>query len=81
MRTFIRYTLIIFAALFILAGAIAMFSPTGAKPTDVTLSKLVQQINAGEVKTITVQGDIVEIVLRANDAKENTKREPGATLV
>ena len=58
-----------------------MFSPTGAKPTDVTLSKLVQQINAGEVKTITVQGDIVEIVLRANDAKENTKREPGATLV
>src|SRR3989344_6168790 len=80
MKTFIRYTLIIFVALFVLASMVAGFASPDSKSQAVTISTLVQQINAGEVKDILVRGDSVDITLRAEDAKETTKKESGATL-
>ncbi len=80
MKSIIKYVLLVFAILLLISGTIAFFqSPFSAK-TQVPLSQVVSQINQGQVKTITVHGDQLDIVLNDKDQKEQSKKEPGSSL-
>ncbi|MEK7506843.1 MAG: ATP-dependent zinc metalloprotease FtsH [Patescibacteria group bacterium] len=81
MKSLLKYIVIVFVILIVLSGLLAFFqSPLAAKKVEVSLSTLVTQINAGAVKEIVVRGDILEITLKQDEAKETSKREPNASL-
>lgn len=82
MKSLIKYILVVFVTLVLAAGLVAVFqSPLSAKKNEIPLSKLVSQINAGEVKEIIVRGDILQITLNDKDAtKEESKKEAGTSL-
>jgi len=69
-----------------LSGFVALFSsPFSQKSEEISLSKLVTQINKGEVENIVVRGEQLEIILihKSEDEpaqKETSKREPGASV-
>jgi len=63
----------------IVAGILTLYSAPGVKPADVSLSALVTQINQGQVKQITVDGDKLKVEL--TDGKtENSVKEAEAGL-
>ncbi len=80
MRSIFKYTVGIFLAIFVLAFLIAGFGAGNKPPEEISLSTLVSQINAGEVKEITIRGDILEITRNGDASEEITKKEPGASL-
>ena len=72
MKIIIKYILIIFVSLMVLASFISLFeSPEKA---DISLSELVSKINQGEVERITVKEDLLEITT-ANGQLLQTKKE------
>ena len=80
MKSLIKYILIVFVILVVISGLVAMFqSPFANQTEEISLSKLVAQINAGEVKEIVVRGDQLDILL-TNDNKETSKKEVGVAL-
>jgi cell division protease FtsH len=63
----------------VIAGILTLYSSPGVKPADISLSTLVSQINDGNVKQISVDGNKLEIQL--NDGKtENSVKETEAAL-
>lgn len=80
MKSLIKYVSIVFLILLVLSGFVALFSsPLVKKGEEVSLTKVVNQINAGEVKEITVRGEKLEIAL-VDDKKEQSKKEAGASI-
>ena len=71
----ILYTFLIFL---FLASFFSLFNPP-QRVEEITLSKLVQQIEEGQVKTIEVQGTQVNIELK-DGTKEITTKEVGTPL-
>jgi cell division protease FtsH len=67
-------------ALVVLAGAYTYFAGTTAKPSsDIAISQLAQDISAGKVTSIVVDGD--DLTIEYNDKTEKTsKKEPDAAL-
>src|SRR3989344_2868486 len=61
MKTIIKYILTVFVALVVLASLISLFE--SPKSADIPLSELVSKVNRGEVETITVKEDLLEIKL------------------
>lgn len=65
---------------FLLASTIMiLYSGPAQKPTNISLSELVTQINEGKVKDITVNGNDLDIVLKDN-TKEVSVKEPQSAL-
>lgn len=80
MKSLIKYISIVFLILLIFSGFMALFrSPFTPAKTDVSLTKLVSQINDSQVKDMTVSGDNINITLKNND-KEQTKKESGVSI-
>ena len=80
MKSLIKYILSVFLILLIFSGFVALFrSPFSPAKTEVSLTKLVSQINNSEVKEITVQGDNLEITLNNNN-KEQAKKESNISV-
>jgi len=76
MRSLLKYTLSIFLALLIVAGVLSFIkTPSSEKKEEVSLSKLVSQINRGEVKLLVVHGDTIEATL-ADGKNETVRKEP-----
>lgn len=78
MKHFIKNFLLIFIALFLIAGILGMVK-TGEskKPEIIGVGKMVEEINAGLVKQITVQGDLLAVTLKDDKAKpQEVKKEP-----
>ncbi|PJE64874.1 MAG: cell division protein FtsH [Candidatus Ryanbacteria bacterium CG10_big_fil_rev_8_21_14_0_10_43_42] len=71
----ILYAVLIF---FILTAVYASFV-TNEEPEEITLSRLVTEIKAGDVERITVQQDKLEITL-VNEVVQTTKKESDAAL-
>ena len=72
MRIILKYILIVFASLLVLAAFVSLFQ--SQKKTVVPLSELVSKINAGQVESITVKEDLLEIKLTGGELLE-TKKE------
>ncbi len=68
MKDFLKNFLLIFGALLLIAGGLSLVKWNSAqKPEIVGVNQLAEEINAGKVKKIVVQGDTLSIEL--NDAK------------
>ena len=72
MKTILKYILIVFISLVMLAGLMSLFE--SPNKTDIPLSELVSKINSQEVERITVKEDVLEIKL-ANGDLVKTKKE------
>ena len=68
--TQIIIAIVIFAAL---SGAYSLIAKLTSKTTEVTISQVVQMVNAGEVKTIIVSGNTLDIV--ATDGTEKVSKK------
>lgn len=64
----------------LISGLFILYNAPQAKPTDISLSTLVTQINEGKVKKITVNGDDLKIELADGKTEKSTKeKETGIT--
>lgn len=82
MRNFLKNFLTIFLVLFLVAGALSMFKAGEAqKPESIAVAKLVEAINAGAVKKITVEGDTLKVELKDEKAKpQEARKESGESF-
>lgn len=68
------------ALLLLLAGAYAYFVGAGTKePEKIALSQVAQDIDAGKVATITVEGDQLKIKY-VDESEKTAKKEPGVGI-
>lgn len=75
MKKLIKNLLIAFLAFITIAAFFALFNETGEKKEEVSLSKLVEQINQEQVSTITIRGDKLEIELKDGKIEKVTKEK------
>ncbi len=69
------------ALLLVLTTAYSFFSDKTDKPDDVALSSLADQVKKGEVKTVTLRGNILEIAYKDESRKAGeAKKESDAAL-
>lgn len=82
MRTFFKNFLIVFAFLFVMAAVLGYIKNERTKaPEIVSISKMVEQINAGQVKTVIIKGDTLSVELSdANARLEQVLKEPNGTF-
>ena len=64
--------ILLFAAL---SGLYSLIVGGGSKVTDITLSQVAQMVNAGQVKSLVVSGDTVEITATDGTSKESKKED------
>lgn len=57
----------------VLSGAYSLIAKLASKTTEITISQVVQMVNAGEVKTITVSGNTLDII--ATDGSEKVSKK------
>jgi len=80
MKLFIRYIIIVFLILLSAAGLVLLFQAPLGKVDQIPLSDLVNKINTGMVKEITVKGDQLNIVL-ADDQGVTSQKESGVSAL
>jgi cell division protease FtsH len=73
-----RITYILLLLLF-LSGIAVLYSQPEAQPEEITLNRLVQEINDDQVKEISVEDDTVTVTLQ-DDTKQETTKERDAAL-
>lgn len=79
MKTIARYIFIVFVILVSISALTALLSSSFSEKNEVPLSRLVSQINEGQIREIIVRGDILQITLNDN-SKEQSKKEAGSSL-
>ncbi len=67
------------ASLFLIAGIIFLMMSDVSDPEEISLSKLVEQINAGEVAKITVNGNDLEVE-KTDGTEQKTRKETESSL-
>src|SRR3989344_9191753 len=72
MKTILKYILIVFVSLFVLAALVSLFE--SPEKSVIPLSELVNKINQGEVESVTLKEDLLEIKLVSGELLE-TKKE------
>lgn len=78
MSKLIKNFLIIFAVLFLVAGAVTLVQRNGtAAPQTVGVGQMVDEINAGQVKQIVIDGDTLHVTLKDSAARlQDAQKEP-----
>ncbi|MCX6781715.1 MAG: ATP-dependent zinc metalloprotease FtsH [Candidatus Magasanikbacteria bacterium] len=78
MRDFIKNFLIVFCALLVIAAVLSFFKVGDKqKPETVGVAKMVEEINAGAVKKISVEGSLLKVELKdASLTPQEVKKEP-----
>lgn len=79
MKNILKYIFIVFVLLVTLSAIVALLNLAAENSQEISLSQLVQKINSGEVKEITVRNDDLEIVL-TDGTKEKSRKEFGVGL-
>ncbi|GAI58914.1 unnamed protein product, partial [marine sediment metagenome] len=79
MKYLLKNLLIAFLALLTIAGLFTLLSSPAEKPEEISLSQLVEQINQGQVSTIVIKGNQLEIELK-DGTKEKATKEKEASL-
>ena len=75
MKIFIKNFLLFLVIFLILAGLLSLFNNPGTKTSQVGLSQVVTEINAGQIKSITVNGNKLDIVLATGQAQVAYKED------
>ncbi len=75
MKIFIKNFLLFLVVFLILAGLLSLFNNPGTKTSQVDLSQVVTEINAGQIKSITVNGNKLDIVLTTGQAQVAYKED------
>jgi cell division protease FtsH len=78
MEKLIKNIAIIILLFLIVSGLLVLYSAPAQKPTEASLSDLVNQINEGKVKQITVEKDKLNIILNDGVKEEATKETEGS---
>jgi len=66
--------------IFLFLGAIfSLFSSAKEQPQQISITKLVEDINGEKVKEITVAGDIINVIYQ-DDSRAQTQKEVGTTI-
>ncbi|OGH69593.1 MAG: cell division protein FtsH, partial [Candidatus Magasanikbacteria bacterium RIFCSPHIGHO2_01_FULL_47_8] len=77
MRSFLKNFLIIFTVLLLVAGGLSLFRRETVKPEVIGVGKLVEEINAGAVEKIIIEGDTLMVDLKDEKAvPQQVKKEP-----
>lgn len=78
MKPLIKNIILIFLSLFLIAGVMSMSTQDKNKPDKVSITKLVEEVNAGSVKQVEVDGNALTVTLNDKDAKkQEVKMEQG----
>src|SRR3989338_27638 len=77
LKQFTKYISIVFLILLTAAALVMVFQSPFEKAGSVSVSELVTKISIGQVKEITVKGDNLEVVLKDEDKKLTSQKEPG----
>jgi len=82
MKDFIKNFIIIFVVLLIGAGIISQFSfGTKSKPEIVGLAQLATEINAGQVKKVVIEGDLLKVEMtNPSSTLQQVKKESGESF-
>ena len=80
MKLLSRNLIIGFLILMLLAGAYSVFLESFKEVPALSLSDLVKKINAGEVKSISINGDDLNVTL-GDDSAFIAKKEPESSLL
>jgi cell division protease FtsH len=65
--------------LLLLVGIYSFFTDPGKSATEIPLSEVARQISAGEIKSLTVNGDTLSLVKKTGE-EETSKKESEASL-
>ncbi|MFH1047905.1 MAG: ATP-dependent zinc metalloprotease FtsH [Patescibacteria group bacterium] len=77
---YITKNLIISVVVFVVIAAIlSTYSMTNEKPEEIQISQLILQINSGNIKSVVIRGDVLDIELK-DGTKQKTSKEPGESL-
>ncbi|MEK7102284.1 MAG: hypothetical protein AAB912_01480 [Patescibacteria group bacterium] len=79
-KQFIKNFLLVFFGLLVIAAGISSANVFGDKPEEVGITKVAQEVQAGEVKQLLVRGNIVEVVLK-DDKRQEMRKEPDGSIV
>ena len=81
MKSLIKNFAVIILSLFLIATVLSAANMKKEEPERIGVSKLVEEINAGAVKTIAVTGDTVTITLQDENTKpQELKKAPGQSF-
>ncbi len=82
MKDFFKSFALIFLTLVLIAGVVSMVDwKKDPKPDQIGVGKLVEEINAGQVKSIAIAGDVLSITLKdAQAKKQEAKKEPSESF-
>lgn len=79
MKKLIRNFILFFLVFLIIAAIFSAFSNSGNAPKNIGLEEMINQINAGQISSLTVTGDKIQITT-TNGNKEVTQKESGEPL-
>jgi cell division protease FtsH len=79
MKSIFKNFFIVLAVILVVAGFISLYSEPQQKAEEITIGRLVEEVNNEEVKEIIIKGDVLEIEL-FNGEKQETKKETGESL-
>lgn len=77
MKSFLKNFLIIFLVLLAFAGVASLFYGKSQTPETIGVGTLVEEINAGKVKKVTIQGDTLAIDLKDAAARQQSVKKEG----
>lgn len=82
MKNFLKNFLAVFLVLLVIAGVLGLTRVNQSKkPDTVDVATLVQEINAGTVKKVTVQGDTLSVDMKDANAKpQEVRKETGESF-
>lgn len=82
MKNFLKNFIIVFVFLFLIAGVLGYVRSTKSKgPETVSISKMIEQIQAGQVKTVIIKGDTLSLQLQDENARlQEVQKEPASTF-
>ena len=65
MRNFLKNFLVIFSVLLLVAGVVSLVTKDNSKRVEVIgVGRLAEEINAGAVKKIVIQGDLLHVTFK-----------------
>lgn len=80
MKNLIKNFGLIFISLLLIAGLLSFVPMSKEKPEGIGITKLVQEINNEEVKSVSVSGDIITATLKVDNKVQEVKKESGQSF-
>jgi len=82
MKDLFKSFALVFLTLILIAGVVSMVNwKKEVKPDQIGVGKLVEEINAGQVKSVSISGDVLSITLKDDKAnKQEAKKEPAESF-